>query len=299
MQTNPHIEQTLAVGIILLFVGTCIIPSTAQDTNKPSLPTLNSFFGLHSKINVSWDANQTSEPLVIDYTRSIPINVTYNCIKGTFGQLILFYYFLTGQSINISLEVEDVPSWCTAYLSNSWLRFPITDTSTTRLTFLVITVDFSAPAFEPFPVKIKASINDMFGPFGFLTLIQGCEVSGNPIFEAGYRPCIVVTPENTSLETSPGTTVIDPITVTNLGNGITRIKVDLTEVPQNWIVSIDPPQMELIVNDSGIMNLSITPPIDFYGNETINLSFTPELYPFRPGCEGPPTNVTISVNVKP
>lgn len=39
-------------------------------------------------------------------------------------------------------------------------------------------------------------------------------------FEAGYRPCIVVTPENSYLETSPGnTTVMNLITVENLGNG--------------------------------------------------------------------------------
>jgi len=38
MQTNPHIKKALAVGIILLFVGTYTIPSTAQETEKP-LPT--------------------------------------------------------------------------------------------------------------------------------------------------------------------------------------------------------------------------------------------------------------------
>jgi len=35
MQTNPIIRKGLAVGIILLFVGTCIIPSTAQNIEKP------------------------------------------------------------------------------------------------------------------------------------------------------------------------------------------------------------------------------------------------------------------------
>jgi len=35
MDKYPLIGKGLAVGIILLFVGTCIIPSTAQDTGKP------------------------------------------------------------------------------------------------------------------------------------------------------------------------------------------------------------------------------------------------------------------------
>jgi len=38
MKKNPLIGKGLAVGIILLFVGTCIIPAIAQDTKKP-LPT--------------------------------------------------------------------------------------------------------------------------------------------------------------------------------------------------------------------------------------------------------------------
>jgi len=38
MKKNPLLRKCLAVGIILLFVGTCIIPAIAQDTGKP-LPT--------------------------------------------------------------------------------------------------------------------------------------------------------------------------------------------------------------------------------------------------------------------
>ena len=36
MNRNPIIGKGLAVGIILLFVGTCIIPATAQDTEEIS-----------------------------------------------------------------------------------------------------------------------------------------------------------------------------------------------------------------------------------------------------------------------
>ena len=39
MDKNPLIRKYLAVGIILLFVGTAIISSGAQDTGKSSLPT--------------------------------------------------------------------------------------------------------------------------------------------------------------------------------------------------------------------------------------------------------------------
>jgi hypothetical protein len=38
MKENHLTRKSLVVGIILLFIGTCIIPSIAQDTEKP-LPT--------------------------------------------------------------------------------------------------------------------------------------------------------------------------------------------------------------------------------------------------------------------
>jgi nitrous oxidase accessory protein NosD len=38
MRNSSQIGKWLAVGIILLFVGTCIIPATAQDIERPSLP---------------------------------------------------------------------------------------------------------------------------------------------------------------------------------------------------------------------------------------------------------------------
>jgi len=63
---NIKLIKGLAVGIILLFVGTSILPATA----KPILSTANtvphpgSFFGLNSNIEIFWDANQTEEPIV-------------------------------------------------------------------------------------------------------------------------------------------------------------------------------------------------------------------------------------------
>jgi parallel beta-helix repeat protein len=39
MQTKPLLKKCLAVGIILLFIGTVIIPSSGQITKKSSLPT--------------------------------------------------------------------------------------------------------------------------------------------------------------------------------------------------------------------------------------------------------------------
>jgi len=294
------IRKCLAVGIILLIFLPMNVSSTTQKTIETNYVKPIDCFSLQSMIDVTWDVNQTNEPLdPMGTPRIVTLNVSYWVVKGLLGQLILLYCMFIHQTINVTIEVVEKPDFCTTNLSTSQLVFSVNDISTVEHMNLTIAVNEYAPAFSPFEVQIKASVDDVVGPFGFLTLIKGFEATHMIAFEAGYRPLIVVTPEYTYLETSPGTTVIDPITVTNLGNGITRIIVDFIEVPQNWTVSINPPQIELLVNQSFIMNLSITPPIDFYGIETINLSFTPQKYPYQPGCEGPPTNVTIAVNVRP
>jgi hypothetical protein len=55
----------------------------------------------------------------------------------------------------------------------------------------------------------------MPGPFGFFTFINEFEGIFDVSFINGYLPLINVTPESTYIETTPGTTVVDPITVEN------------------------------------------------------------------------------------
>jgi pectin methylesterase-like acyl-CoA thioesterase len=78
MKKNPLIGKGLAVGIILLFVGTCIIPAIAQDAEKP-LPTSRGSWlyvggsgpGNYSKIQDAVD-NATDNDTVFIYDDSSP-----------------------------------------------------------------------------------------------------------------------------------------------------------------------------------------------------------------------------------
>jgi hypothetical protein len=230
--------------------------------------------------------------------RIVTLNVSSWVYKDLLGQVMLWYCRFIHQTMNVTIEVTEKPDFCTTNLSPSQLVFPVSEVSTVKHMTLTIAVNKYAPA-EPFAVEMKFSIDDVIGPLGFLTLIKGFVFTQTMSFNVGYRPQIVVTPKYMYLETSPGTTVIDPINVTNLGNHITRIDVDFIETPQNWTVSISPPVIEIPVNESFLMNLSINPPLNFSGIEAINMSFTPSRYPYIPGSEGPPTYVTITVNVKP
>ena len=299
MRKYPLNGKGLVVGIILLFFLPVNVSSATQRTSDSHHVTPIDRFSLHSVVDVTWDVHQSDEPLdPMGIPRIVTLNVSSWVYKDLLGQVMLWYCTFIHKTMNVTIEVTEKPDFCTTNLSTSQLSFPVKEVSTVEHMTLTIAANKYAPA-EPFAVEMKFSIGDVVGPLGFLTLVKGFDFTLMMSFNVGYRPQIVVTPEYTYLETSPGTAVIDPINVTNLGNHITRIDVDFIEVPQNWTVSISPPVIEIPVNESFMMNLSITPPLNFYGIEAINVSFTPSRYPYIPGCEGPPTYITITVNVEP
>jgi hypothetical protein len=156
-------RKYIAVGIILLFVGASLTPAIAQSRESPSLPTTRSAqktdrnlsilpgegFALDSIIQLSWNANETEEPLEPGGApRNINITVTYHILISTFiGKFILRYCLLTHQYVTVSLGIEDIPSWCTASLSNHELQYLITGNESSQLITLTVAVDEHAPAY--------------------------------------------------------------------------------------------------------------------------------------------------------
>ena len=91
MQINPYIKKGLAVGIILLFVGTCIIPSTAQNIENRSVPTMRGNWlyvggsgpGNYSKIQDAIDNASDGDTVFVfhnksPYRENIVINKSIN-----------------------------------------------------------------------------------------------------------------------------------------------------------------------------------------------------------------------------
>jgi hypothetical protein len=284
---------SICVIICAIFSGSVI----AQKTHMIHETSPRGEFGLQSMISISWDPDATNEPLTINVPYTVTLNVTYSTVKALFGNFILWYCILTYQNVNVSLKLENVPSWCTANLSNSQLVFPVNGSTITDHTLLFISVNEHAPAFQSFPITINASVNTMMGPFGFMPFVQGNQQTSDMIFVPGYLPLINVTPTYSYIETTPGFTVLDPITVENLGNGKTLVDVKFIEIPQNWVLMINPAQLIIDVNESKVTNLTIIPPQDFYGIETITLSFTPKSYS-HPEYEGTALTIHIIVNVR-
>jgi hypothetical protein len=288
----------LGCTFMLIFLVMNVSKAT-QNTNETHDIISSSLFGLQSVITVSWDANQTSEPLEPHGAyRRIDLDVSYSVVKGFLGQFILWYCIFTRQIISVTVEIIEKPYYCTAIIDNSILLFSFSDIPSVELSILGVSVNENAPAFEPFCVKIKASVNDIPGPFGFFTFINDFEIIQSIFFTADYLSIMHVTPESNYIETTPGTTVVDPITVENLGNGKTLVDIQFINFPEEWSLIIDPPQLIIEVDESKVTNLSITPPPDFYGHEIIVLRFTPKYY-YNPEIQGYPENIIIAVNVTP
>jgi parallel beta-helix repeat protein len=102
MDKYPSIRKCLAVGIILLFAGAGIIPTTAQNGEKPSLPTSSGH----------WLYVGGSEPG--NYTRiQDAINVTHNgdtvfVFHGTYYEHIVINtaIYLIGENVNTTMIID-------------------------------------------------------------------------------------------------------------------------------------------------------------------------------------------------
>jgi hypothetical protein len=292
-------RKCLAVGIILLFVGTCIIPAQKTHINHDTAP--RDGFGLQSVIYLSWDSTEAMDPLEPGGApRNVTLNVTYftTLITPYLGRIILLYCLVTHQHVSVTLEIGEIPSWCTASLLNSEFQFPITGTASTQHTTIAVAVNEHAPMYSLCKVPINGSVETMRGPFSLLPFVHGFDQTCIMNFVPGYRPGIIVTPASDYLNTTPGHPSTLSINITNTGNARTAVVTDIVDTPPgNWMIDI-PWYVILEVNMSGEMYLTVTPPNDFNGIETITISFTPYLAD-DPTQHGDPVNITIMVICEP
>jgi hypothetical protein len=280
MSRKPISGKCLVVGIILLFVGAGIVPSIAKPIHVTAntVPHLGNFFGLSSNIIVSWDANETEEPIIPrGELRTVKLDVAFWVTWGVLGRFINYMY--RGTSIRLELSIIDKPEWCSATLSQGTLQCiippPKENSHEIVHTQLAVAVAENAPAFELCPVAIQATVEPLHGPFGFLAMMQGTSQFVNVTFTVGYKPLLgFVFPETNIIEAPPQIQVELPIGIENMGNGRTTVVNEILNYPSDWIVAL-PSQVILDVGEYREINLSIIAPLNFSGVETITLGFTP------------------------
>jgi hypothetical protein len=276
------VKKCLTIGIILFFIGTNIIPSIARSTpiHTNTAPCQGDFFGVQSNVNISWDRNETTEPIIPrGELRQVPLNISYWTSWGRYGRLIS--YLCRYYSIPMKVSLEETPDWAVASLSQEQLSFillPKENTPQSVWTQLSVQVAEDAPAYESFNITVHATIDTIHGLFGFLPLIRGRTSTVNLTFTVGYRPVLKIElPEGNTIETPPGVQVQLPIGITNLGNGKTIVQNQVVACPSDWNCTLQP-QLVLNISEYKEIMINVTAPAGFSGEKTITMGFTPHSY---------------------
>lgn len=175
-------------------------------------------------------------------------------------------------------------------------------------TTLQISTTRDAPAFKDDTYRVKADVT-------FPTTTGGCTMTGNSAegqvaIKNDYLPLTQVAPGVYFQKSGQNKKVIFPIDVTNLGNGPTRIKVEVTQPNKNKLDSIIPPA-ELHLESRAQKGPSAlfrqptrieaqTPHANGYTNSiySFNVKFISAFDGAGQNTAGDETSVTLSVQVQ-
>lgn len=283
-------RKGLVVVLILLLIGILVAPIIAQEIGKSVQPSnasdndmsrfiiLRGGFGLDSTIRLSWNASETEKPLEPGGApRSVNLTVTYSTLVNHqfIDKFILLYCLLTHQYVTVTLEVGEIPSWCTVSLSNSQLQFPINCNESSQVITLAVALDENAPAYELIKVPLNTSVDTIRGPFGLFHFVNGYDNTAILHFIPGYFAHIIVIPENDSMVVIPNESSYLRIYITNAGNARTVVFGNVVHTPPGDWITLITPQIVLDVNMTSVAYLFVVPPFNFNGTDTIIISFTP------------------------
>jgi hypothetical protein len=165
------IRNTCSVFLII-FV---LLSSYSFVVAQPQKESRNRLIHLQFSTTVSWNASQSSTPILPGETREVNITITYTVNRGAYGKFLL--RLLDGRSFSIQLAIEEKPVWCDAWF------VPVTLTGIVnpreieiQNSSLFIHLNEDAPTNHTIgELKNRCSIDDMKGPFKIFTLIDGFE----------------------------------------------------------------------------------------------------------------------------
>lgn len=285
MKKLKNVKVSLVAGILLASLFLSIVPTASAQ---------GSFVGLSSLARVTW-GNETKEPIVPrQELAQLDLMVEYEVTKGWF-LAGLIYNFYIGRQVNIKLDILDSPSWASVSLSQGTLTTSVPqDISDIRdlKTQITISVDPDAPAFAQGNIRIKATVEKV-GP------IQGYEQTFDLPFQPDYLPLVSnELPETNTKRIGPMDTAVFPIELKNLGNARTKVFLEVTHVPEDWIAVVT----DSVILDEGEEStatayLTVKPPKSFgYHDDdaSIRVKITPT-YADDTTLQGNAETVTVVV----
>lgn len=257
------IKASILTGIILISVIIAVSPTISAGI----------FFNLQSSLTVSWNASETTQPLVPrGGTRTLALDITHTVNKGLLGAAVLQMY--TGKQITIKIEILETPSWATASLSQGTVTATINPgTVQTLQTYLTIAVAENAPAFGVGAVRLRATALKA-------GLVQSFEQDFTLNFQPDYKPLISPAfPDSNTKQIGPMDTATFRIDITNMGNARTKVYLSVVTVPEGWVAIVtDQITLEEGVGSVGTAYLVVKPPKGFgyhYDEKTIVISMQP------------------------
>lgn len=192
---------------------------------------------------------------------------------------------LSGTAVQVMLKVENSPPWCDASIANPTVSMTLGETEP-RESRLTLTVTEQAPAFTQGKVVVSATSVEQPG---LLFSISKATYSYDISFEIGYWPVISISDQKGNyMQVGPLDTADFPITIENIGNGLTYVQIEPIDIPAgDWSINIDASTI-LASSVSGgagaskTVHLIIKPPYGFGIHNDIQ-NFKVKFTPYSPG----------------
>lgn len=252
--------KTLLLFLILL-LGLLIMHSPLSFGGK-----LKDIFECTGQFEIDYDYDALiNNPITpFDSPYEIPITIRHK-IVGSYAEAIVDRYNSQNTDLfaRIHVEIIECPSWCKASVFPDFIVTNLSADWSSVNTFLYITVDENAPAFNKETLKIKLW-GDSIGN-GILTIPESVK---DVQILTGFAPIIKFsTPEGVSRLVEPGETAYFDVELENYGNGKTVVLSEAVNVPEGWNVevlsSITLGSEKFGDNPKKTLRFSIHPPYSF------------------------------------
>jgi hypothetical protein len=286
-------KRIFIILVVFSFISLIFVPNTITNEinkyeNNEEGFSLRKLFAAPPLIIIEYEPQEEN---VMPNSEVFEIPLEVSCtLSGPFRKWQTRW--LRDRPIEIELSILEKPEWCYANITNPTIDVVVDDTEPSK-TGITLTITEKAPAFQQGTIKIRATNKELSGIF--FTRVPKTEYDYDISFEIGYWPMLNYSTNNTEMEIPPLNETYIPIKIKNLGNGVTKVLIEIEEVPEKWNVTY-PTSVTLASAISGQgneteINIKVKPPKDF-STRTINVSLTSH-YLGNPEIEGQTGNLQI------
>lgn len=224
MKNSKNIKTMAIIGIVLFSVFAATVPTASA----------GKLVGLSTLVNVTWGDQVDSAIVPRQDLVKLDLNINFSVAKGWFLAGFVYNFYI-GRQVNIKLEILETPTWCEASLSQGTLttNLPSDITDPRNIpTKMVISVDPDAPAFAQGSIRVKATVEK-------IGAIDGFEQSFDLPIQPDYLPLVQPElPDTNTKRIGPMDTAVFPIEITNLGNARTKVFLEVSHAPDDWIAVV-------------------------------------------------------------